>query len=666
MSPTTRGSGGTSRLSWRRKGQFIFVLAIVAYGVMLLVSQRLLHVEPATVAYPVLPTKHVSRIVATDAPTITVLPASATGLRGGSTEAPVADNADAASAAAATAQPQTQATAAIASQLESASTATTAAGPEAAPVATSVDRSNWTEAQQEAELVRLTALKQAKEEIVTKAKAELDEITKLYADVARDMETIFARRALDLRRHEPRKVRRLKCLGWKQTAGCSPYGAREPDNDRDCNQVLSGGLSGYCEMLDEDTNEHFRVMQLNCSSVRTHVTFSCSTAGDFGNFAVKTLDIMAQARSKALTKDLVGMRGTGNGIVMVVYPKLITSAYATIRVLRSFGCTLPIEVWYLQSEMARAVKKQGLLGRMVDKFAPMQLRPIEDNQITGFATKVHAIYHSSFESVLFLDADNVPVRDPSFLFQTPQFLDSGAIFWPDFWHPRNTIFNIHGDSLLWELVDMDFIDMFEQESGQLVINRRKSAVALEVLAQYAFDRPSHFNRLILAHGDKDLFRLAWLKTSSPFHMIAYPPGAAGPERHGQFCGMTMVQFDPKGDVLFLHRNAKKLSGRLHQLDEAYWTHLQTFDWRPLDENRPKNGGDGDNEAMMSYAEITDRYVISIQGSAPLFREFQSCYGASTGRTLSNFKLTPFPYGDLEKNIIQYAHEAARDAWELPR
>jgi Mannosyltransferase putative len=30
-----------------------------------------------------------------------------------------------------------------------------------------------------------------------------------------------------------------------------------------------------------------------------------------------------------------------------------------------------------------------------------------------------------------LDANQVPVRDPSEVFQWPQYLDTGALFWPD-------------------------------------------------------------------------------------------------------------------------------------------------------------------------------------------------------------------------------------------
>uniref|UniRef100_H3GDI9 Nucleotide-diphospho-sugar transferase n=1 Tax=Phytophthora ramorum TaxID=164328 RepID=H3GDI9_PHYRM len=143
-----------------------------------------------------------------------------------------------------------------------------------------------------------------------------------------------------------------------------------------------------------------------------------------------------------------------------------------------------------------------------------------------FVAKIHAIYHSSFDRVLFLDADNVPVRDPSFLFDSPEFVKTGALFWPDFWHPTSTMFGLHNKSLLWELLDVNFVDMFEQESGQLVVDRRRHAAPLELVLFYATHEPNFFVHYKLAWGDKDLFRLAWLKLNSTFHMIETPPAMA--------------------------------------------------------------------------------------------------------------------------------------------
>ncbi|KAG1709211.1 hypothetical protein DVH05_019855 [Phytophthora capsici] len=288
---------------------------------------------------------------------------------------------------------------------------------------------------------------------------------------------------------------------------------------------------------------------------------------------------------------------------MVVYPKLLASAYATIRTLRDvLHCQLPIEIWFRRDEIKHDIKMMDPLRRLASTYANITFQKITDPAAKRFVAKIHAIYHSQFDRLLFLDADNVPVRDPSYLFQSPEFVKTGTIFWPDFWHPDYTIFGIHENAMLWGLLDMPFVDMFEQESGQLMVDRRRHAAPLELVKFYALHRPDFFTSLRLVWGDKDLFRLAWLKLEIPFTMIQTPPGMAGTIYdtllRSDFCGMTMVQHDAEGEILFMHRNQHKLTGKfsddasLHEktvdsvdvetlsvekyADPAIWTHVMRF------------------------------------------------------------------------------------------
>ncbi|KAF4028814.1 putative Mannosyltransferase [Phytophthora infestans] len=533
------------------------------------------------------------------------------------------------------------------------------------------DRDSWSVEGYQHELDRLEGIKREANEETERLKRLVGATDKLISEEKDRLEDKRAASTLDIRRHQPKRIRsKLKCMGWRQTGQCNPYGKREPNSDLACNQIAQGGVSGYCEVLDEETGELFRVMQLNCSSVRDHVVFSCAEAADFANFGLLAQGVYesALAQNKSDPLKLLGNNGKGNGIVMVVYPKLLSSVFASISVLRSYNCTLPIELWISQPEVVRTPSMRTTLEMLQQRFFLVTVETIIDPTIAGFSTKIHAVQHSKFENVLFLDADNVPVRDPTFLFETKEFREHGAIFWPDFWHPEKTIFNIQRESLLWELVDLPFVDMFEQESGQILIDRRRAAVAMEVLMFFAYHRPSHFERLVLAHGDKDLFRLAWMKTHTPFYMMPFPPASAGTERgtyKKQFCGMTMVQFDVNGNVLFLHRNAKKLDGKVDKLDPKYWTHLQSFKWE-----KDVAVGDGEEvmfpanrtavQRMMSYQDIKQKYQIGIQPSGVLFKEFETCYGAEPN-AVSNYNLTKFedlPFANLEQQLIDYAHEGA--------
>ncbi|DAZ97703.1 TPA: hypothetical protein N0F65_009602 [Lagenidium giganteum] len=438
--------------------------------------------------------------------------------------------------------------------------------------------------------------------------------------------------------------RELVCVGFRMTDQCDPNGARLPDGDMPCDTVVPQGYSGYCEVQDRQTKERFRVMRITCNSIKWDSEFRCSDAPAFASFVPESDRALTVATDRGFRLPNVNTSApVKQGIVMVVYPSLMPSAYATIRALRSFGCVLPIELWYCNEEMKIDNK---VLQKILRDSGPATAHEISEPEVTGFATKIHAIYHSHLDSVLFLDADNVPVRDPTYLFSSREFQDTGAVFWPDFWHPAFTIFNIHRHSLLWQLVGFDFVDMFEQESGQILIDRRRSTAALEMLRFYTFHQPNLFDRLKVVHGDKDLFRLAWMKAGQSFTMINTPPGVAGKAESDLFCGVTMVQHDSSGDVIFLHRNSMKLKGRhfveaengtrVQKTDEPMWTHLLEF--------KPSSPA--------------EHYQIDMFGGAPVFPH--SCYGQKslTSPHFNTFLFNQLPFRKLEHEILEYAIEAS--------
>nr|KAE8937219.1 hypothetical protein PF009_g12866 [Phytophthora fragariae] len=172
-----------------------------------------------------------------------------------------------------------------------------------------------------------------------------------------------------------------------------------------------------------------------------------------------------------------------------------------------------------------------------------------------------------------------------------------------------------------------------------------------------------------------------LLTKTPFHMVANPPGIAGTVRETKFCGMSMVQFDTNGEVLFLHRNAKKLTGGLsasRKPDEKIWTHLQRFRYRAASPHAldvetafeaskptipPNEKIDSARVPVgnlkMPYNFLSQKYSVQIFNGAPEFDETQWCYGQSQ-LTAPRYKTiawedTAFPL--VERDLLQYASEA---------
>ena len=63
------------------------------------------------------------------------------------------------------------------------------------------------------------------------------------------------------------------CNGWKQTDGCDPRGAREPENDKDCNETISVYSSGFCDC------SRGKVVKYCHSWVYTNCNEACSLSG---------------------------------------------------------------------------------------------------------------------------------------------------------------------------------------------------------------------------------------------------------------------------------------------------------------------------------------------------------------------------------------------------
>ncbi|KAE8888336.1 hypothetical protein PF005_g6724 [Phytophthora fragariae] len=556
------------------------------------------------------------------------------------------------------------------------------------------------------------ALRQAREEVVATMEAEGSSNSaaastrsgsQMSDEDKRQMEAEEQDRDVLLLPKGETRPRSLKCLGWRSTGGCSPYGPRKPEKDLTCTRLVPFGHSGYCEVEDTETGERFRVMRRYCSSSKWDGSFRCSDAADFVNFRYKARDAVEVARAPEFTLPNVAENDTEeaarDGIVMVVYPKLIPSAYATIKTLREvFGCRLPIEIWYRRAEVKGHPDSMKPLMALAEdnETSVITFHEITDWHAAGYGTKVFAIYNSHFERILFLDADNVPTRDPTFLFSSPEFVENGAVFWPDFWHPGRTIFNIHSQSLLWELLDMPFVNMFEQESGQLLIDRRRHAEALELVKFFTFHRPSHFDYMKLVHGDKDLFRFAWMKLGAPFHMIEAVPALAGKTINDSFCGLTMVQHDAQGEVLFMHRNSHKLTGEPLRAEVNYRSRAiarsrkkaeirqryrsegkEIPSWSELDAlaqaeetpaptlEPPEPDGYPDSAVwthLLSFRNVSGQefYYVETYNADPEFPKSQNCYGQRNVSKNEYFyaqEVADLPFAGLETHLRRFAAEA---------
>ncbi len=234
-------------------------------------------------------------------------------------------------------------------------------------------------------------------------------------------------------------------------------------------------------------------------------------------------------------------RFSGRGIVICAGgARMFTCAWVAINVLRRLlGCTLPIQVWHLGPAemgppMRALLEARGI--EVVDAHIVRRRHPAA--ALGGWELKPYAIIHSRFREVLLLDADNVPVVDPAFLFETPQFRETGAIFWPD-------IVRIAPENSIWKICRVPFRDVPAVESGQIVLDKERCWAAL-ALTMHLNENSDFYYRHV--YGDKDTFLMAWLMRQQPYAMTSHQP---------KRLPGTLCQHDFDGRLLFQHRNAAK-------------------------------------------------------------------------------------------------------------
>jgi hypothetical protein len=227
----------------------------------------------------------------------------------------------------------------------------------------------------------------------------------------------------------------------------------------------------------------------------------------------------------------------GRGIVIcgggVTY---FPAAWVCIRILRMLGCRLPIQLWHLGKEEFSPTMEKLVTPLDVECVDASEVRKAHPARIlNGWELKPYSIIHSRFEEVLLLDADNMPVRNPEYLFETAQFRDTGAVFWPDFPRPEPP-------KKVWNLCGIKYRRERNFESGQILVNKRKTWRALS-LAMWYNENSDFFYRRI--YGDKETFHLAFRKTGTPYSM---------PSRGMHGLPATMCHHDFQGRRIFQHRN----------------------------------------------------------------------------------------------------------------
>lgn len=205
-----------------------------------------------------------------------------------------------------------------------------------------------------------------------------------------------------------------------------------------------------------------------------------------------------------------------------------------------------------------------------------------------FQWKFLAMVASTFQNILFLDADIIIANNPDKIFApgAEPFKSTGFINWPDFWAPSGSkhFYEIAGGVPVPQITDRT-----TSESGMIVLDKARHADTLLLASYYNYHGPSHYMAMLSQHGpgegDKETFLQAayvleelakkgsysppmeWTKLRSTkgqkkgFYDVKKLPSSHGRNANGKWRGMFMKQMDPVEDWRALQQAAKKAKHR---------------------------------------------------------------------------------------------------------
>ncbi|GAV51649.1 hypothetical protein ZYGR_0AF01200 [Zygosaccharomyces rouxii] len=316
----------------------------------------------------------------------------------------------------------------------------------------------------------------------------------------------------------------------------------------------------------------------------------------------------------------------GKGIVTVGGGKFSLLALLVIRSMRELGTTLPAEVFIPPSDEGENQLCDEILPQYNAKCVYLSdvLPPhvIANSEFTGYQFKSLSLIASSFEDVLFLDADNFPVKKLNDVFDLDPYKNTKFVLWPDFWRRttqpiyydiagisvnrhkrvRNCFDNLTPPEVYTKNTkQMDNIPFHDfegtipdvsTESGQLMISKSTHLPTILLALYYNVNGPSWyypmFSQRAAGEGDKETFLAAANFYGLQFYQVKTATGVEGyhkPNNEG-FRGVAMLQHDLNQDYLRYETAAKAIEAnyggktaksikydKLYSLDNFYKTYF---------------------------------------------------------------------------------------------
>ncbi|KAJ1562416.1 hypothetical protein HK096_010149 [Nowakowskiella sp. JEL0078] len=213
------------------------------------------------------------------------------------------------------------------------------------------------------------------------------------------------------------------------------------------------------------------------------------------------------------------------------------AVHSILSLRHGLNCNLPIEIFY--NGEADLNQRQVQVLKQLPGVSPIDINKVFDlrGTVGGWEIKPFAMLGSSFQEVIFLDADvlflqlNKKEKNPEMLFKSQGYVKTGTTFFHDRSigngimeaHIWTQSFLRHPTQITQQTRFWKHKSSHEQESGVIVVDKRKSFS--ELLTACSLNHGLIGKKLYsMFHGDKESYWISWEMNQSPYYFV---PGYGG-------------------------------------------------------------------------------------------------------------------------------------------
>lgn len=247
-------------------------------------------------------------------------------------------------------------------------------------------------------------------------------------------------------------------------------------------------------------------------------------------------------------KDLEPVHTPGKrGLVSTAGEKYLPVFVSSLRMLRRTGSSLPVEVYMKDASEFEKHICNDVLPKL-DARCLVLADVVGKNVIEHYQLKIFAVLFSSFEEIVWMDADCFPLGKPEELLDSEPFVSAGLVTWPDFWFSS-------ASPLYYKISRQEAPPMSARQSsetGVFLVSKKTHFLSLLLACYYNYYGPSHYFRLLSqggpGEGDKETFVQATSALGEGFYTVSEKVQAIGHWKQKEgLSGSAMVQSDPRED-----------------------------------------------------------------------------------------------------------------------